>query len=99
MVVELGVILNDSPTIRVNALGVFVNLLYILYFSKYTKGTKEKTEMWTTLGYGGSFLIAVLGYCTYEDPKVLPFRYGTLLSVILFALVGMPLLDIVSTTS
>lgn len=97
MAVQLGAILDDLPTIRVNSLGVALNIAYICFFYNYTNATKEKTGVWVTLGYGGAFLIAVIGYCAYEDPKVLPFRYGILFSVILFVLVGLPLLDIVRT--
>lgn len=97
MAVQLGAILGDLPTIRVNSLGVALNIAYICFFYNYTNATKEKTGVWVTLGYGGAFLAAVVGYCAYEDPKELPFRYGILFSVILFVLVGMPLLDIVRT--
>lgn len=52
--------------------------------------------MWVQLGYTLAFVIAVIAYCAIENPVVLTFRYGLLLTAILFYLVGAPLLDIVS---
>lgn len=96
MVVQFGVILNDLPTIRVNTIGLALNIAYICFFYNYTNTEKEKTQLWAQLGYTFTFVIAVIIYCALENPLVLTFRYGMLLTAIIFYLVGSPLLDIVS---
>lgn len=96
MVTRFGMILNDLPTVRVNAIGVALHIAYVCFYYNYTTGAKEKTQVWAQTGYSGAFLAAVIAYTYYEDPKVLPFRYGILLTAILFYLVGSPLLGLVS---
>lgn len=98
LIVQFGVILNDLPTIRINAIGFALNIAYICFFYNYTNTPKEKTQVFVQLGYGFAFVVAVIAYCAIENPVVLTFRYGMLLTAILFYLVGSPLLDIVSTT-
>lgn len=97
MIVQFGIILNDLPTIRINAIGVALNIAYICFFYNYTNSVKEKTQVWVQLGYTLAFVVAVIAYCALENPVVLTFRYGLLVTAILFYLVGSPLLDIVST--
>lgn len=96
MVLQFGVILNDLATIRINAIGFALNIAYICFFYNFTNGTKEKTHIWTQLGFAFAFVIAVIAYCALENPVVLPFRFGLLLTSIVFYLVGSPLLDLVS---
>lgn len=97
MVARFGMILNDLPTVRINTIGVVLNIIYICFFYVYTKGVQEKTQVWAQLGYGVAFLVGIFAYTVVEDPKELPFRYGLALTGILFYFVGSPLLGLVST--
>lgn len=89
-------ILNDLPTIRINALGVAIHIAYVCFFYLYTNTVKDKTQVWAQLGYGGALLAGLLAYAEYEDPKLLPFRYWIIITVFLTVLVGSPLLSLVS---
>lgn len=89
-------IINDLPTVRINAIGVAIHIAYICFFYSYTNNVKHKTQVWAQLGYGGAFLLALLAYAEYEDPKLLPFRFWVIITGFLFVLVGTPLLSLVS---
>lgn len=79
--------------IRVNFLGLAVNILYLCCFYFYTPNN-NKTAVWGQLGIGGALSAAVLAYSNYEDPKLLEFRLGMLLTVCLFGLVASPYLSL-----
>lgn len=96
MVTRFGILLNDTPTITVNLFGVAINIAYICFFYVYTNNVKDKTVVWAQLGYAGAFIAAVLAYTYVENPKDLPFRYGLLLTAVLFYFIGSPLLGLVS---
>lgn len=95
MVTRFGVILNDTPTVQVNIIGTALNIGYICFFYCYTNNVKDKTLAFTQMGYAGAFLAAIFAYTFVENPEVLPFRYGLLLTAVLFYFVGSPLLSLV----
>lgn len=97
LVTRFGVILNDETTIKVNLFGVMLNIAYICYFYIYTNNVKEKTLVWAQMGYAGAFLAALYAYTVFEYPENLPFRFGMILTAVLFYFVGSPLLGLVSS--
>lgn len=99
MVTRFGAILNDGPTIQVNLIGTAINIAYICFYFCYTNNVKDKTLAWAQIGYGGAFLAAVFAYTYVENPKVLPFRYGLILTAVLFYFIGTPLLGLVKCSS
>lgn len=62
----------------------------------YTNNVKDKTLIWTQIGYSGGFLAAVYAYTVVENPANLPFRFGLLLTAVLFFFIGSPLLELVN---
>lgn len=90
---QFGFILNDDTMIRVNFLGLFLNIIYLTVFYFFTPGP-EKTALWAKIGYSGAFVAALLAYCQLEDPANLEFRLGMLLTAFLFILIGFPLLSV-----
>lgn len=95
MVLRFGMILNDTPTIQVSLIGTLLNIVYISFYIYYTTNVKDKSLARTQMGYAGAFLAALFSYTFVENPKVLPFRYGMILTVVLFFFVGLPLLKLV----
>lgn len=89
-------IVDDLTTVRVNLVGVILNILYIVFFYTYTTNAKDKTYVWAQLGFGGAFIVGALAYAQVEDPKLLAERFGWLVTAVLFALVGSPFLGLVS---
>uniref|UniRef100_A0A182J313 Sugar transporter SWEET n=1 Tax=Anopheles atroparvus TaxID=41427 RepID=A0A182J313_ANOAO len=91
--VQFGQMLRDDGMIRVNFIGLALHLLYVCAFYLYTPGPK-KTAVWGQIGLAGAFTVGVLSYVQYEDPQVVEFRFGVILTGILWTLVGMPLLGL-----
>lgn len=98
MVLRFGAILNDTPTIQVNMIGTALNVGYVCFFLHYTSNAKDKSLAWSQISYAGAFIAAVFAYTYVENPEVLPFRYGLLLTAVLFYFVGSPLLQLVRKT-
>lgn len=62
-------------------------------FYLYTPNN-NKTAVWGQIGIGGALSAAVLAYSSFENPKLLEFRLGMLLTVCLFGLVASPYLSL-----
>lgn len=85
--------LGDDSMINVNFLSLAVNIIYTCFFYIYTPNN-TKTAVWGQIGIGGALSVAVLAYSQYEDPKLLEFRLGMLLTFCLFGLVASPYLSL-----
>lgn len=90
-----GVLINDNTMLLVNAFGVAINITYVCFYYVYTNEMKEKTLVWAQLGYAGAFIAAITAYTFIEHPDVLLFRFGILVTVVVFYFVGSPLLGLV----
>lgn len=95
LVTRFGAILNDPPTVQVNVIGTALNIVYICFFFAYTNNVKDKTLAWAQIGYGGAFVAAIFAYTYVENHNNLPFRFGLILTAVLFYFVGSPLLGLV----
>lgn len=70
-------------------LSLLYSIWYVLYTSKQGKGT-----VWGKISIAGAITAASIAYAKYEDPAKLELRFGLLMTVFLFAMVGAPLLDL-----
>lgn len=95
LITRFGMILNDLPTVRTNLVGVILNVLYLCFFYSYTTNAKDKTYVWTQLGFGGAFLAGIFAYAEMEDKSELVPRFGWIVTAVLFLLVGSPFLALV----
>ncbi|XP_041772669.1 sugar transporter SWEET1-like [Anopheles merus] len=91
--IQFGQMLRDDGMIRVNFIGLALNLLYVCGFYLYTEGP-AKTAVWGQIGLAGALTAGVLSYVQYEDPQLVEFRFGLILTGLLWTLVGMPLLGL-----
>lgn len=91
--VQFGQMLMDDAMIKVNLIGLALNVVYVCAFYWYTVGS-AKNKVWGQIGAAGAIAIGILAYVQYEDPLVVEFRFGMILTVILLLLVGMPLLGL-----
>ncbi|XP_031632133.1 sugar transporter SWEET1-like [Contarinia nasturtii] len=94
LVLRFGAILNDTTTVHVNLIGTALNLSYVCYYFWYTNNIKDKTLAWAQIGYASAFVAAVFAYTYVENQKDLPFRYGLILTAVLFYFVGSPMLHL-----
>ena len=91
---QFGQMIQDDATIKVNFLGLGMNIIYIVAFYLLTSGPR-KLKVWAQIGASAIFASSILAYVQYEDPKLVEFRFGIILTLVLFALVGMPLVELV----
>lgn len=91
MLTRFGFIINDEPTKRVGLIGLALNIGYVIFFLRYTNNAKDKTAARTFLSYAGAVIAAIFAYTFIENPKNLVFRFGMILTTIVFYLVGSPL--------
>lgn len=92
---KFGAILRDDATIQINFIGVALNIIYLVVFYWYTPN-KDKTRVWGQIGLAGAFAAGAIAYAQYEDPNLVEFRFGMVITVFLFILVGSPFLSLVS---
>jgi len=90
---KFGFIIRDDAMIKVNFFGIAINILFMLVFYYYTPN-ENKLKIWGKTGLSGLFVAACYIYSEWEDPNLIEFRLGMLITVILVALVGSPLLGL-----
>uniref|UniRef100_A0A8W7PYJ2 Sugar transporter SWEET1 n=2 Tax=gambiae species complex TaxID=44542 RepID=A0A8W7PYJ2_ANOCL len=83
--IQFGQMLRDDGMIRVNFIGLALNLLYVCGFYLYTEGP-AKTAVWGQIGLAGALTAGVLSYVQYEDPQLVEFRFGLILTGLLWTL-------------
>ncbi|KAL1495069.1 hypothetical protein ABEB36_010546 [Hypothenemus hampei] len=92
LMLKYGLLLNDAAMIKVNIAAIFLNTLYSIFFYKYAEDKYE--EVLKPVGYGIAVLAIFLGYAQLESPKNLEYRFGLILTILMLALLGAPLLDV-----
>lgn len=90
-----GLLLNDNTMILVNLFGAAINICYLSVYYAYTNEAKGKAVVFNQFGYAGAFLLVILAYAYVENSDVLLFRYGILVTTVMFGFVGWPLLSLV----
>lgn len=81
--------------IRINLIGFALNVVFVTFFYVYVPA-EEKMKAWGQIGIAGAITTAVLAYAQYEDPAVIEFRFGLIITAFLFSLVASPLFGLVS---
>lgn len=93
--IQFGQQIRDAAMIKVNFIGFALSVIYCLIFYQYTP-KEDKMKVWSQFGVGGALVVAILAYAQYEDPELVTFRFGLIVTAILWALVGSPLLELPS---
>lgn len=90
---QYGVIVKDSAITNVSFVGFFLSLIYSVVYVYYTsKAGKEAVR--NKIAIGAAITAVSIAYAKYEDPTKIEFRFGLLMTVFMFAMVGAPLLDL-----
>ncbi|XP_055531007.1 sugar transporter SWEET1 [Wyeomyia smithii] len=92
--IQFGQMLQDDAMIKVNFIGLALNVVYVCAFYMYTAPGYGKAKVWGQTGAAGAVAVGIIAYVQYEDPKVVEFRFGLILTAVLLLLVGMPLLGL-----
>lgn len=92
-------ILNDPAMTRVNIVGLSLNLGYLICYYIYSE---NKRDVQKQVFYATAFVAALIAYVFWEDPDVVEFRYGIIITALLMCLIASPLLslgDVIRTKS
>lgn len=85
--------MGDPAIINVSFVGFGLSVIFTVFYYFYASHS-AKGAVWGKIGIGGAITAAVIAYARYEHPANLEFRFGLLMTVFLFAMVGAPLLDL-----
>lgn len=93
---KYGLMLNDPVMLNVNFAAITLNLFYTMFFYVYCNN--KFNEFFKPLSLNVGIVAAMYGYCQWEDPSLLEYRYGLLSTVLMLILLGNPLFGIVSVS-
>lgn len=91
---KYALILQDQVMLTVNVSAVSLNLIYCVFYFLYS--TNKWVEFLKPLSIAMGFVAILWGYTEVEDPALVEFRYGVIVTVLMLFLMGNPLLGIVS---
>lgn len=91
--IVFGLMIRDEAIVKVNFIGFALSVIYCVIYYWYTPNA-DKTKVWGQFGLGGALTAGLIAYSQYEDPALVEFRFGIILTVLLLGLVGSPLLDL-----
>jgi len=92
-------LLNDEAMTLVNVVGLFLNFCYLICYYIYSE---NKSDVQKQVFYATAFVAALIAYVFWEDPDIVEFRYGLMITILLFLLIASPLLslgDVIRTKS
>lgn len=90
---KLGTLMGDEAMVKVNVFGFCINVIFTIIHFWYASGP-FKMKVWAKIGGAIIFTVTCLAYASFEDPYKIEFRFGILITGLLTALVGMPLLEL-----
>ncbi|XP_055371291.1 sugar transporter SWEET1 [Condylostylus longicornis] len=90
---KFGVIIRDDAMIKVNFLGFALNIVFMMVFYYFTPN-ENKLKLWGQIGLSGLFTAGCFAYADWENPNLVEFRLGMLITIVLVFLVGSPLLSL-----
>lgn len=94
LMLKYGLLLNDAAMIKVNVAAIVLNTIYSVFFYKFAEDKYE--EVLKPTSYGVALLAVLLGYAQLESSENIEYRFGLILTLLMLALLGAPLLDVVS---
>ncbi|XP_050436267.1 sugar transporter SWEET1-like [Adelges cooleyi] len=91
LMIKNGILMNDPNIIPVNIFGFLLNLLYFLVYYTYTANTGPLFSMLKKVTL---FTGILWGYTMVENEKLVEYRFGVILTLLMFTLVGSPLFSL-----
>lgn len=84
-------ILNDPVMIRVNYVGISLNVLYAIFYYIYAE---DKNDLLRPLSYGTVILAVVYAYSKIEDEELIENRLGLFVTLSMFTFIASPLFGV-----
>jgi solute carrier family 50 protein (sugar transporter) len=89
---KYGLLLQDDVMLVVNVTAIVLNAIYCAFYYLYS-GDKWN-ELFKPLSVSMGLVAVLWGYCAWEDPTLLEFRYGLIVTILMLLLLGNPLLGV-----
>ncbi|XP_044271598.1 sugar transporter SWEET1 [Tribolium madens] len=89
---KYGLMLQDENMLLVNFFAIVLNVIYCVVY--YVYSTDKWRQILKPLSISMAFVAALWGYCEYESPSVVEFRYGLIITILMLAVLGSPLLGV-----
>lgn len=90
---KYAIMLNDNAMFNVNLAAIILNILYLFFYSAYSK---VKYDVVKTLGVGLAIMSLFLFYAKMESNENVEYRYGLIVTILMLLLLGSPLVEVVS---
>jgi len=91
LMIKNGLLMNDPNIIPVNIFGFVLNLIYFLVYYYYTDNS---SPLFSMLKKAALFTGVLWGYTIIENEKLIEYRFGIILTVLMLALIGSPLFSL-----
>ncbi|KAL6444433.1 hypothetical protein ACFW04_001940 [Cataglyphis niger] len=91
LMLRYALMLNDPTMINVNIFGLLTNIIYMIVYYYYAPNTREVLKLIYKVTI---FVIILLVYAQIEHPKNVEFRFGIVVTVLLFLLIAAPLMHL-----
>lgn len=85
--------LEDGPMLQVNTAAIVLNSIYTSIYFIYS--CDRWNEVFKPMLYGASLIALMFGYVCWEDPGLVEWRYGFIVTALMLLVMAAPLLDIV----
>ncbi|XP_029662293.1 sugar transporter SWEET1 [Formica exsecta] len=91
LMLRYALMLNDATMINVNIFGLLINIIYSIVYYYYAPNTREVLKLIYKVTI---FVIILLVYAQIEHPTNVEFRFGIVVTVLLFLLIAAPLMHL-----
>lgn len=88
-----SMMLQDKAMYNVNMAAIILNALYLLFYYAYAK---VKSDVFKSMSIGVAIIAVFLSYAKYEHPDNVEYRFGLIVTILMLALLGSPLVEVVS---
>ncbi|XP_025996653.1 sugar transporter SWEET1 [Solenopsis invicta] len=91
LMLQYAWMLGDSNMINVNVFGLLTNMIYMIIYYYYAPNTKEVLKLIYKVTI---FVVIFLVYAQIEHPANVEFRFGIVVTILLFLLIAAPLVHL-----
>ncbi|XP_051157394.1 sugar transporter SWEET1 [Leptopilina boulardi] len=91
LVLQYALILKDFAMINVNVVGFILNVLYTSFYYSYCP---TKSKLLSTLAKTAALVAIFIGYAQMEDESKIEFRFGIIVTIVMFLLLASPLIHL-----
>lgn len=89
--IQSALLIQDNIILYINLFGMVLGLCYLFVYYLYTK---EKVQFYIKLSKMFVFVAVLISYAQREDPNLIKFRFGLISTLLLFAVIASPLLNL-----